>query len=286
MTYITGVDYAWGQPSDAALNAAGVRFVCRYLCSDRYASKRITREEADRHKRAGRGIVLVWEDTASRMLAGEQGGIADARQADAQCTRFGLPGCPVYLAADWDATPGQQFLINAYLDGAASVIGHARTGLYGGFWVCSRARQAGKAKYFWGTRAWSGINWDACGWKPSIMQGITTTIGGVSCDWDTAHYPDYGQWRGGQAPPEPGWTETIVNNLPTLAQGAGLTKPNEDVRTLQGLLNARHQPVKVDGAFGPATSTAVIRFQSAAGFIGRDIDSIVGPRTWGKLLRR
>jgi len=41
----------------------------------------------------------------------------------------------------------------------------------------------------------------------------------------------------------------------------------------------------VDGKFGPHTQAAVIKFQKAAGFKGRDVDGIVGPKTTVALFR-
>ena len=137
------------------------------------------------------------------MLRGRAGGISDAQEAETQVRACGLAGIPIYFAADWDATAGQQGQINAYLDGAASVIGRCNVGCYGGFWPLSRARAAGKAAYWWGTVAWSGGNWDSCGWQPHIMQGGLAYVGGVECDWDTANFVDYGQWPRPNPPPAP-----------------------------------------------------------------------------------
>lgn len=81
-------------------------------------------------------------------------------------------------------------------------------------------------------------------------------------------------------PPTAGasWMERAVKNLPTLRQGAD----GADVRTLQGLLHARgYTASKVDGDFGPKTETSVKRFQAKHDL---DVDGIVGPKTWAKLL--
>lgn len=52
------------------------------------------------------------------------------------------------------------------------------------------------------------------------------------------------------------------------------------VQAVQVLLNARGQSVTADGAFGPATASAVRSFQSASGL---SADGVVGPRTWDAL---
>ena len=187
-----GLDYAWTHPAPAAIKAAGLGFAARYLSRD--ASKALSAAEVRALRAEGLSIVVVWEDTAAAALGGYTKGAADATEANRQAIACGLAGIPIYFAADWDATPAQQGAINAYLDGAASVIGRDRTGLYGGYWPLSRARAAGKATRFWGTLAWSGSNWQTCGWQPDIMQGATASVGGVSVDLDTSLSADFGQW--------------------------------------------------------------------------------------------
>jgi hypothetical protein len=176
------------------VKAAGFGFAARYLSHD--ATKNLTKAEADALLSEGVAIVLVWEDTAQGALRGHAGGIADALAADLQARQCGLGGAFIYFAADWDVSVAQQGLIDAYLDGCAGIIGRARTGLYGGYWPCSRARFAGKASKFWGTLAWSGGNWATAGFAPDVMQGAQVSIDGVSVDLDTggADGLDFGQW--------------------------------------------------------------------------------------------
>jgi hypothetical protein len=210
-----GIDYAWSHPSPAAIKAARFGFVARYLSHD--TSKALSSAEARALHAEGILIVVVWEDTAQAALRGQVGGRADATEANRQAVACGLAGIPIYFAADWDATPAQQAAINAYLDGAASVIGRPRTGLYGGYWPLSRARTAGKTSRFWGTPAWSGTNWQTCGWQPHIMQGATVSVGGVSVDLDTSLAADFGQW------PRPAAPAPV--NAPTKPQPAPAPKP-------------------------------------------------------------
>jgi hypothetical protein len=62
----------------------------------------------------------------------------------------------------------------------------------------------------------------------------------------------------------------------------GPGSPPHQVRALQRLLNARGADLRVDGAWGPATSSAVQRVQAAAGL---PASGRVGPRTAAALRR-
>lgn len=77
--------------------------------------------------------------------------------------------------------------------------------------------------------------------------------------------------------PAPNWTETMMNQLPTVKQGDS----GEAVRTVQGLCGARGHAVRIDGSFGAVTATAVRRVQAAARIAQ---DAVVGPQTWVALV--
>lgn len=150
---------------------------------------------------AGLRVGLVFELRADQMLGGKAQGAADAQHSDAACKGLGMPGLPVYFAADWDVTPAQQAQVNAYLDGAASVIGVPRTGIYGGYWPVKRALDGGHARWAWQASAWSGGQWDP---RVSIRQHGGVTVGGASCDADEAMTADFGCWPRPAPPPLPG----------------------------------------------------------------------------------
>lgn len=243
---VFGVDYAWGRPGAAALKAAGARFVCRYLSHDT-TGKNLTRAEADALSKAGLWLVVVWETTATRALAGRAAGVADARDAWSQARTCGMPDDrPIYFAVDWDATTAQQPHINEYLDGAASVLGRGRVGLYAGYGPIKRAFDAGKITYGWQTYAWSGGRWDT---RAQLQQYSNDhRINNVGVDYDRAVAGDYGQWRVGvtggddMLTPEDLWewdgipappSSSTIKTNPTWKPSSHLTDINQRVRDLQ-----------------------------------------------------
>lgn len=275
-----GFDYAFGaHPSAAAIKAAGGSFVCRYISSfgpNDTNGKNLIASEAKNLLAGGIQIVVVAEEGANRMLGGHAAGVADAQHANGVVKALGMPTIPVYFACDFDASAAQQAAIDSYLDGAASVLGRNRVGLYGGYWPCVRAAKAGKATYFWQTRAWSGSNVpgnksDLGGFTRNLYQGAGMTLAGASVDIDTSFTADFGQW------PRPGTTpkpESTVLQLSTPhATGAAVTY-------LQQRLNVYGAKLTVDGDFGAATDKAVRTFQSQHGLT---VDGVVGPNTWTKL---
>lgn len=196
MTSIPGVDYAWSHPGGAALQKAGKKFAARYLSND--ADKNIARAEADDLAEHEMSSVVVWESTEKRPLAGRAAGISDAQAAQRQAAAAGMPsGRPIYFAVDFDATAKQMPVVMGYLDGAASVLGRARVGVYGGYDTVRAALDGEHATWAWQTRAWSEGHWDS---RAHMRQGATQTIGGVSCDLNTALVADYGQWMPGKPP--------------------------------------------------------------------------------------
>jgi Domain of unknown function (DUF1906) len=231
---VPGVDYAWSHPGGAALHAAGKKFACRYLSRD--PEKNLTRAEADDLATHGVWSVVVWETTAARAGAGRAAGVADAERAVAQAAAAGMPsGRPVYFAVDYDADPAA---VVPYFQGVASVIGLDRTGGYGGFRVIKYLLDQGLITWAWQTAAWSRGQWDP---RAVIRQPATTVrINGVSCDDDTAHASDYGQWM-------PGRTPTLEDPMANL-DADDLTKVRDIVRTeLQGLLHVRLESLTAPG---------------------------------------
>jgi hypothetical protein len=197
-----GVDYSWARPAPASLASQGYTFAARYLSYDT-SGKNLTLSEAQGLEAAGIAVVANWENGSQDALDGYARGVEHATSAEAQATAAGMPaGRPIYFSVDFDATPGQQTAINAYMDGVASVIGRARTGAYGGYYVIKRLFDDGKITWGWQTYAWSGGQWESRAQVRQIQNGIS----GGQLDKDEALVADFGQWgatSGGGSPPSP-----------------------------------------------------------------------------------
>ena len=190
-----GLDYAFKpHPSIAAIKSYGAGWVGRYVSS--YApndtnGKNLVPPEKSDLLGAGIRIILFVEEGASAMRGGRAVGVAHAQHAAAVAKALGMDGIPFYYCCDYDAPESDQTAINAYMDGAISVHGLARTGIYGGYHVVKRVLDAKKAHYACQTIAWSGGQWDP---RANIRQGPVVHVGGASCDADDSRTPDYGQW--------------------------------------------------------------------------------------------
>jgi hypothetical protein len=191
MTY-WGWDYAWWRPTNKQLKDNGVQFVCRYLSYDT-TGKNLTKSEYQNLLKQGVAVVLNWEYQTDAALRGKSQGVADAKAAEAQRKAIGAPAAPIYFSCDWDASPGQQAAINAYLDGCASVVGRDRVGVYGSYYVVKRSMEAGKAKWGWCTYAWSGGNVYS---KAHIYQYQNGVMGGQA-DRNKSLQDNFGQIKPG-----------------------------------------------------------------------------------------
>ncbi|HZT91249.1 MAG TPA: DUF1906 domain-containing protein [Gaiellaceae bacterium] len=187
-----GVDYASGTRDAAKLVADGAHFVCRYF-STPGNPKNLTATEAQALHHAGLHIVTVFENRADDALGGHAAGVRDAQLALGQARACGLPDDrPIFFAVDFDCTPAAQVYVNAYFVGVASVLGHRRTGAYGGYWVIKRLFDNHLISYGWQTAAWSGGQWDP---RACLRQyDFDKTFGGLQVDLNESIGTDFGQW--------------------------------------------------------------------------------------------
>ncbi|MYS23311.1 Lyzozyme M1 (1,4-beta-N-acetylmuramidase), GH25 family, partial [Streptomyces sp. DvalAA-14] len=161
---------------------------------------------------------------------------------------------------------------------------HARTGRYPtiytttDWWTTCTGNNAGfgATNPLWVARYSSGPGTLPAGWSAQTIWQYADS-GTFPGDQDSfngsaAALQAFAGGTGGTPPPPPpsaGW--------PVVQQG----QTSEAVRAVQYLLNAHGSALTVDGAFGPATNTAVRSYQSAHGLT---VDGIVGPATWGSLI--
>lgn len=188
------LDYSWSHPNLSQLKGLGITGVIRYVTGD--TGKALTRAEIGQIKANGLTLTLVYETTGKTVKGGRDAGVADANAAKNALNDLGLPLSRVYFAVDYDMQPAEYALLDAYLDGAASVMGKNHTGLYAGYAPC--AREIGRGYAAWQTYAWSG---------GKVAQGIKiyqyqngVTVAGGDVDRNRTSLADYGQVRFGSQP--------------------------------------------------------------------------------------
>lgn len=186
-----GLDYSSGRPDLKKAKALGYGFVARYLFPP---TKGITKVEAAAIRAAGLGIVVIYESYAGRALEGQVAGIADGKMALAFAHSIGFPDTrPIYFAVDFAGTAAQQPAIDAYLRGAASVIGAARVGVYGSYYVVERCFANKTAQWFWQTRGWSSGKESIHTHFFQYLNG--QTVGGATVDLNESKQDDFGAWE-------------------------------------------------------------------------------------------
>ena len=210
-----GVDYAFSRPKPKCIKSAGNQFVVRYLYPPQTGGKGLTASEVLALRKERLDVVFCFEYYEGRMKEGYNAGVADAKTAINCAASIKAPEeffC--YFACDFPAGKDDQAAINAYLDGAASILGISRVGFYGGYGAMQRVLDAGKASAGWQTYAWSS---DEDG-QPVVDSRVSlyqyknmATIACGTVDLDHAYESDLGQW----SITEPVIIATILQNAYT-----------------------------------------------------------------------
>lgn len=182
MDYGHGIDCA-DRPYGGMVANAQYGYIFRYL-SDGGSSipgKQLLPDEAKSYLDAGVRLVSNWETTADMMLRGYAGGKIDSDNAWSWHRHCGGPDdATIYYSCDFDTTPQEQVVINAYLQACIDQYGLDQTGVYGSYYVCERARQAFPGIKTWQTLAWSGGQTSP---NNTVLQLIGTVyVGNVACD--------------------------------------------------------------------------------------------------------
>lgn len=191
---MNGIDYSWARPGGAAIKAAGFQFAMRYVPYPGDQGKGLTPAELADLQANGIAVGMVFESTGNRMLEGEAAGRADASTCLSAQLFLGIPNDrPFYFAVDWDArTPQEYEKIDAYLRGAAAVLGAERVGVYGGWEVIDHCYRNQTARWYWQTYAWSGGREHPQNHVYQYENG--QTLNGGAVDYCTAIDGDFGQW--------------------------------------------------------------------------------------------
>lgn len=244
MAVAYGVDYAWSpHPRPSTLKAQGKTFACRYIGTNIDDGKMLTAVEYAALRAQGVDVVANVEGTPGG-FRGYTAGQRWANNGVAWIKSKGLPmpaDRPIYFSADWDVTSADWPALKAALDGAASIIGRDRVGLYGGRYAIQQAKSTGAARWFWQTYAWSG---NPTQWVPGVhiqqyQNGVR--IDGADCDLDRAMQDDYGQW---------GYNAMAIDwDDPLYEQGDNFTD-NKNRRVRQAIQDVEKTDGVWRGAFG------------------------------------
>jgi Domain of unknown function (DUF1906) len=198
-----GVDYSFARPDPACLFRAGKRFAVRYT-SIGPSGKNLSPAEAGRLIAAGLQVVVVFEEAAGHMLLGRAAGAEAASASWALAHACGMPDDrPHYFALDVDPrgfTAGQWAAVEAYLDGAAGLLGRERVGVYGAYAAVERLCPR-FAPWGWQTYAWSGGQRSGKAHLYQYQNG--QQLCGGTVDLTRALADDYGGWPaqgGGDVP--------------------------------------------------------------------------------------
>lgn len=222
---LEGVDYAFPpRPRPSELARLGKKFVVRYG-GPGTANKWITAAEAQELTAADIKIVANAEGSASGMLGGRSVGINWATSADAHFRSIGMPATPkrpIFLSVDFEVTSSQWPTVREALNGAASVIGLDRVGVYGGRNAIRWAHRDGVARWFWQTYAWSYGTWEPNTHMQQYRNGVR--IDGADCDLNRALTADFGQWQVGGG----------TNDMIPIAFGEG-ERPNPPSSRVQAM---------------------------------------------------
>ena len=224
MAVAEGVDYAWSKPRASVLRSQGKAFACRYIGRNIDDGKMLTATELASLRGNGLDVVMNVEGTEggfNSYAAGQDW----ARKGLAWLSDIRLTGNrPIYFSVDVGSPNWSQ--VKAACQGAASVIGLDRVGIYGGYNTIAFVHDNNLAKWFWQTYAWSTFNgklrWHPAAHIQQYRNGVK--IDGADCDLDRAMQADYGQWYyEGDSMDE----QSIISALyGDLSRNPGTTDPN------------------------------------------------------------
>jgi len=250
----------------AALQAAGVKTVIRYIGSTSNPDKYIHAEEARRIGLAGMKLACVFEiwGGADNFSHGDITAANGARYgafAKQWMETVGAPrGAAVYFAIDTDASDIQiRNVVLPFFQAAKQALGpDYRMGVYGCGAVCAAVLDGGLASLAWLSNAmgWNGSRAFRDSKRWVLLQHLPATIAGLDTDPDDvlptangqlADIGDFVPFSGALPPPAPA------------------PQPVHDAFWLQSRLNALGAvpTLAVDGDIGPRSVAAIEKYLPA-----------------------
>jgi len=207
---VEGVDYSGSRPSGVCLWANGKRFAGRYF-GPGGSWKHASPAEVAALRASGLDLVALAEGYADDARLGYGEGQQHAVLANNAARAAGQPPtAPIFFAVDYDAPSSHYPVIAQYLNGCASIIGHQRVGVYGGYRTIDAMFGVRAATYFFQTYAWSGGKWHPAAGLQQYRNKQSVCGGEVDLCRSVAD--DFGQWAPPayeQAPPwEPSYDST------------------------------------------------------------------------------
>jgi hypothetical protein len=213
------IDFAQRQVPVDQVAAAGYAGVIVYVSELRpgatFDFKPVARSYTDALRAAGLHVVSVyqygkpgWVNSPSDFTRGFDGGVADARTALRLHTAAGGPEtAPIFFSVDEDIdAPTWKNTASQWFRGINSVLGAARTGIYGGARQLTWAANDGVIgastspghRWAWQTKAWSGGQRApmAVLYQATVVTASDpgTMIGDIHVDEDHILAADFGQW--------------------------------------------------------------------------------------------
>jgi hypothetical protein len=204
-------------PADR-ISAAGYVGAVVYVSQSRpganFDFKPVTREYTDSLRAAGLHVVSNYQygkpgwPTPSDYTRGFDGGVADAQTALSLHAAAGGPeSAPIFFSVDEDIDLDTwKDVAVQWFRGINSVVGVARSGIYGHFLACGWAIADGVVGYSstsghrwaWQTRAWSRGERESAAvlYQSAVFTASdpAVVLGGVHVDADDVLAADFGQW--------------------------------------------------------------------------------------------
>ncbi|WP_204802693.1 DUF1906 domain-containing protein [Mycobacterium riyadhense] len=212
------IDFAEQRIAPQEIKAAGYDGVVNYVSESRpganFEAKPITRQYADALRAAGLHIVSNFQygkpgwPTPSDFTRGYDGGVADAQTAlRLHAAAGGGSSAPIFFSVDEDIDLNTwNSLAVEWFRGINSVLGAARTGIYGHSRACAWAINDGVIghsttaghRWAWQTKSWShGEREPAAVLYQEIVNSEANPgplLGGIHVDVDEVLAADFGQW--------------------------------------------------------------------------------------------